>query len=161
MSVSRAQITAINMKNFVKTSDNFLIIRLAETQDTDAVLRLAKDFATSFVVEDEIFRASFAALLADSSAYFAVTESEKGVVGYVLAFRHNAFYANGAVAWVEEIMVNASCRRRGIGKSLMRSAEVWAANQGCKLMALATRRAADFYEAIDYEASATYYRKLI
>jgi hypothetical protein len=39
--------------------------------------------------------------------------------------------------------------------------EAWAASRECKLVALATRRAADFYQAIGCAESATYFRKII
>jgi GNAT superfamily N-acetyltransferase len=98
----------------------------------------------------------------DDAAYMAVAESEGTVVvGYVLAFCHQTLYANGPVAWVEEIMVNAEHRKQGVGRELMNAAEQWTAGRGCKLVALATRRASNFYESLGYEASATYYRKLI
>jgi len=137
------------------------IIREAELNDADAIFCLTKDFATSFATEEVTFRSSYAALVQDSNSYLAVAEVEEMVVGYVLIFSHNTLYANGPVAWVEEIMINAAFRKHRIGKTLMQSAENWAADQGCKLVALATRRAADFYEAINYQASATYYRKLL
>jgi GNAT superfamily N-acetyltransferase len=137
------------------------MIRRANHADADAVLALTKEFVISFAVDEEAFRASLSAFLADNNAYLAVAEVEAKVVGYILALSHHTLYANGRVAWVEELMVDAEHRRHGIGKSLMETAEQWAALQGCKLIALATRRAAAFYEAIDYEASATYYRKLI
>ena len=39
--------------------------------------------------------------------------------------------------------------------------ESWAAAERCALVALATRRAAPFYRALDYEDSATYFRKVL
>ena len=135
------------------------MVRKAEHKDVNAILSLARDFATSFVIEEKAFHTSFIAILADSSAHVAVAEAEEDIIGYVLAVSHNTFYANGRVAWVEEIMVHANHRKQGVGKGLMQSVENWAAGQGCKLIALATRRAANFYEAINYQASATYYRK--
>jgi GNAT superfamily N-acetyltransferase len=137
------------------------MIRRAQTQDRDAVFALAKSFATSFEVEEMVFRSAFTALITDESAYVAVAEIEQEIVGYVLAWSHETFYANGPVAWVEEITVATNHRRQGIGKALMEGVEEWASNRGCKLVALATRRAADFYAAIGYEASATYFRKKI
>jgi GNAT superfamily N-acetyltransferase len=137
------------------------MVRKAEHKDADAILSLAKDFATSFVIEEKAFRASVIALLADPSTHVAVAETKEGIIGYVVVFSHNTFYANGRVAWVEEIMVHANRRKQGIGKSLMQDVETWASGQGCKLIALATRRAANFYEALNYQASATYYRKVL
>lgn len=135
------------------------MIRRAEQNDMDAVLGLAKEFATSFDVDENLFRASFGELIVARHTHFAVAEEEGRIIGYVLAFSHHAFYANGRVAWVEEITVHGDWRRRGVGKSLMQSAEDWAADQGCRLIALATRRAANFYEALGYQASATYFKK--
>ena len=43
----------------------------------------------------------------------------------------------------------------------MTAFEKWSAGRGAKLVALATRRAAEFYRAMGYEESATYFRKLM
>jgi GNAT superfamily N-acetyltransferase len=136
-------------------------IRLAHHADAAAVLALARPFATSFVVEEQAFHQAFAALLASPQAYLAVAETAQQLVGYVLGFEHYTFFANGRVAWVEEITVSEALRRRGIGQLLMQEFEAWAMARGCKLLGLATRRAAAFYQALGYEASATYFRKLL
>ena len=60
-----------------------------------------------------------------------------------------------------EIVVRGRDRGHGIGEALMNAFEQWAAAHGCALVALATRRAAPFYRALDYAESATYFRKLI
>ena len=73
---------------------------------------------------------------------------------------HLSFYANGPVAWVEEIVVAGQDRGRGAGRALMSAFEQWADASGCALIALATRRAAPFYRALGYEESATYFRKV-
>jgi GNAT superfamily N-acetyltransferase len=136
-------------------------IRLAQPADTAAVLALARPFATSFVVEEQAFHRAFSALLASPQAYLAVAETAQQLVGYVLGFEHYTFFANGRVAWVEEITVNEALRRQGIGQLLMQEFEAWAVARGCKLVGLATRRAAAFYQALGYEESATYFRKLL
>jgi GNAT superfamily N-acetyltransferase len=43
----------------------------------------------------------------------------------------------------------------------MSAFEQWAADWGCVLVALATRRAAPFYRALGYEESAIYHRKVL
>jgi GNAT superfamily N-acetyltransferase len=136
-------------------------IRLARHADAAAVLALAKPFATSFVVNEQAFHPAFLALLASPQAYLAVAETAQQLVGYVLGFEHYTFFANGRVAWVEEIMVSEAWRRQGIGQLLMQEFEAWAVAKGCKLAGLATRRAAAFYQALGYEESATYFRKLL
>jgi len=78
-----------------------------------------------------------------------------------LGFCHLAFYANGVVGWVEEIMVSEEHRRNGIGKEMMKMFEMWVKNNEGRLIGLATRRASTFYKAIGYEDSATFFRKLL
>jgi GNAT superfamily N-acetyltransferase len=136
-------------------------IRTAQYADAEAVLALAKPFATSFVVDAQAFHRSFSALLASPQAYLAVAETAQQLVGYVLGFEHYTFFANGRVAWVEEITVSEAVRRQGIGRLLMQEFEAWAVARECKLVALATRRAAAFYQALGYEESAAYFRKLL
>ena len=58
-------------------------------------------------------------------------------------------------------MVSSAYRRQGVGELLVSAYEEWAKSQGAVLSALATRRAAAFYQAIDYEDSAIYFRKLL
>ena len=60
------------------------------------------------------------------------------------------------MAWLEEIIVASSHRRQRVSEALMDSFEEWARSKGAVLSALATRRAASFYEAIEYEQSAAY-----
>ena len=137
------------------------IIRVASPADADAVLSLAREFASSFAVEEQSFRQAFGELLSDGSACVRVAALHGLVVGYVLGFEHLTFFANGRVAWVEELMVAEAHRRKGVGAGLMNAVTGWAVDRGCRMIALATRRAADFYSALGYEASATYFRKVI
>ena len=136
-------------------------IRPAVAADVGAVLSLARLLATTFPLDEEAFHRSYSALLATAGARLLVAESGTSIVGYLLGFDHDTFFANGRVAWVEEVMVEASSRRQGIGESLMREFEAWARSRECRLVALATRRAAAFYDAIGYEESAVYFRKIL
>jgi len=117
------------------------------------------DFAVSYVPEEEIFRRSFADLLARADSLVLVAEEGAVVLGYLLAAWHGTLFANGPVAWVEELMVARPVRGSGVGRSLMAAAEHWARTVPCASLALASRRAGPFYEALGYEPSATYYRK--
>jgi GNAT superfamily N-acetyltransferase len=127
--------------------------------DADALYSLARAFATSFTIERASFDASLAALLESPDAFIAVARNDDQTVGYLLGFDHHTFFANGKVAWVEELMVAEPHRRRGIGRQLMESFEQWARTRQCQLIALATRRAAPSYARLGYEESATYFRK--
>ena len=136
-------------------------IRVARATDAEAVLSLAGPFATSFVLDEAAFHRSYAALLASTEARLLVADSDARIVGYLLGVAHHTFFANGRVAWVDEIMVEESWRRQGVGAALMREFETWARARECRVVALATRRARTFYAAIGYEESAVYFRKLL
>jgi len=134
-------------------------VRIAEADDLDAIFTLAEKLATSFVVDPESFRQVYNRVLELPDATLLVAENNHQIVGYLLGFEHPAFYANGSVAWVEELYVANAHRGGGIGRVLMSHFEQSAKAAGNRLVALATRRAGNFYQAIDYEQSATYFKK--
>jgi GNAT superfamily N-acetyltransferase len=136
-------------------------VRPAAAGDREDVAGLAEQLAQSFAFSPERFRASYPSLLADPGARLLLATSGGETIGYLLGFRHLTFYANGPVAWVEEIVVRGRERGQGAGAALMSAFEQWAAAGGCALVALATRRAAPFYRAVGYEESAVYFRKLL
>ena len=136
-------------------------VRRAAPDDVDGVFALASDLATSFDVERQPFSASFRQMLTDDHGLLLVAADHEEIVGYCLGFEHTTFFANGRVAWVEEMMVVPSRRKDGVGRALMTEFEKWSAARGAKLVALATRRAAGFYRAVGYEESAIYFRKLL
>jgi GNAT superfamily N-acetyltransferase len=143
-----------------------LRIRPAAAADAGAVAGLAEGLAQSFAFSQASFDAHYPALLATGHACLLVAvtgadAAEDDCVGYLLGFEHLTFYANGHVAWVEEVFVRGDLRGRGIGRALMTEFERWARGRGCALVALATRRAAPFYHALGYEDSAAYLRKLL
>jgi hypothetical protein len=59
----------------------------------EAILELAKLFATSFVVEEQAFFHAFSEIQVSSDAHLRVAETSQGMVGYVLGFDHNSFFA--------------------------------------------------------------------
>ena len=134
-------------------------VRTARADDFDPVFQLAVAFATSGQPTREGFEASFSRVLASDDALLLVAVEQQELLGYLLGFVHPTFYADAPVTWVEEIMVRDRRRRTGAGSALMRAFEVWSREHGAKFVALATRRAAAFYNALDYAESATYFRK--
>ncbi|MEU2198861.1 GNAT family N-acetyltransferase [Isoptericola sp. NPDC019482] len=135
--------------------------RPARAADAEALWPLARDFATSFRPRRDAFDDTLVALLArDDTLLVVVTEPPDDVpLGYLLAGTHLTFLANGPVCWVEEVMVDPAHRRRGLGAALMDHAERWATARGAAYVSLASRRAGVFYEALGYDASATFYRR--
>ncbi len=142
-------------------SDARYEIRRATPADADAVAGLAAELAQSFAFSREKFRRSYPALLTDENACLLLAVDGQERLGYLLGFQHLTFYANGPVAWIEEVLVRHQDRGRGVGRALMSAFEPWAAAWGCALIALATRRAAPFYSALGYEQSAIYFRKML
>jgi len=136
-------------------------VRPAAAGDAEAVADLAAGLAQSFPFSRAGFGLSYPALLADDDACLLLAVDGEERLGYLLGFRHLTFYANGPVAWVEEVFVRGQHRGRGIGRALMSGFERWAAARNCALIALATRRAAPFYRALGYEESAVYFRKVL
>ena len=147
-----------------------LHIRPATVADAGAVARLAAELAQSFPFSPAAVDRAYPAVLAAEDACLLLAEdlgdagrkaSPAEPVGYLLGFWHPAFFANGPVAWVEEILVRPEYRSRSAGRALMDAFEQHAADQGCRLVALATRRAAPFYRALGYQESAAYFRKVL
>lgn len=142
------------------TSDD-LHIRRAEPSDADEIFALAREFGLTFRPERAAFDKAFPQLLANQDALVLTAVVEGRVHGYLLGFVHLTLFANGPVAWVEEAMVQTGFRRQGIGRGLLEEFEVWAREREAGYVALATRRAPEFYRALGYEQSASFYRKVL
>jgi GNAT superfamily N-acetyltransferase len=136
-------------------------VRRAVPGDEHILLSLAELFATSFRIDRERFSIQLETILADRASALLVAEIRSGVIGYVAASVHPTLYANGHVGWIEELVVEPTQRRGGVGRLLVSAAESWIEAQHGVMVALATRRAEDFWLAIGYEESATYLRKLL
>jgi GNAT superfamily N-acetyltransferase len=141
-------------------SDDGVEVRPANAEDVDQLWPLVQNFATSYQPARSAFVVSFGDLLGRSDTLLLVAVTNRGdIVGYLLGSYHGTFFANGPVVWIEELMVSDSLRRQGVASKLMSSAEAWAKIIPAAYIALASRRAGDFYLKIGYEKSAAYYRK--
>lgn len=136
-------------------------IRKAQISDEDVVFSLAVDFPAPTPIDRAMFQDMWRRKLSDSNSYIGVAEVDETVVGYVSGYAHATFYANGPTAWVDEILVREDMRGRGVGRRLMAEFARWSEEQGCKLIGLSTRGALEFYRALGYEGSATYYKKYL
>jgi GNAT superfamily N-acetyltransferase len=135
-------------------------IRKAVLQDCDRVWPLVQAFATSYIPERGAYDTAFNQLIERQDTLFLVAESSAArLVGYTLANYHATLFANGNVAWVEEVMVTDSARLRGVGRALMGEVEEWAKNVPVSYICLATRRADAFYDRLGYQLSANFFKK--
>ena len=137
------------------------MIRPATTNDLDEVFGLACLLSSKFVVERSAFEKAFRQLLESEDVYLNVIEESGKTIGYLLGWSRLAFYSNGPVGWVQEIVIHPSHRRCGFGHLLMSDFEKWMSLRGGRLVSLATRGAPEFYLALGYTESATYYKKSI
>jgi len=134
-------------------------IREADVQDINDIFSLLLDFAASFTPNMKDFTNSYNEIITNNDAILLVAEYNDHIIGYAYGFDHYTFYANGRVSWLEEIMVDEKYRRQKAGTLLLKHFEQWARGRHSKLIALATRRAASFYKALDFDESAVYFRK--
>jgi GNAT superfamily N-acetyltransferase len=136
-----------------------LPVRPAQREDARGIFGLSSEMATSYLVEWESFRRSLTMLLDRPGTHLLVAPASDTIEGYLLGFTHPTFFANGPVGWVEEIAVRPDRRRQGIGARLMGAFEDASRIDGCRISALATRRAASFYRVLGYTPSAEYFSK--
>jgi GNAT superfamily N-acetyltransferase len=138
-----------------------LQIRRARVADELPLFALVKQFAPQTPATAEAFAQSLRVKLKDSDAFVAVAEIDGQLVGYIAGDAHETFYAGGKIAWVDEILVAARERRRGVGRALMTEFENWAAGGRCRLVGLATRGATEFYEELGFETSDGVFRRYL
>ena len=136
-------------------------VRQAALDDAQWVFPLARDMATSFAVDRVAFTSSFSSILERDDAVVLLALDADEIVGYLLGFDHLAFYANGRVAYVEEVAVIENRRREKIGDLLLHAFEEWTSLRGSRLVTVATRRARAFYLSVGYEETATLFRKIL
>jgi GNAT superfamily N-acetyltransferase len=138
-----------------------LTVRRAKLTDELGLYALVRQFPAPAPPSTEAFAQSLRVKLKDADSFVAVAEIDSRLVGYVAGDAHETFYAGGKTAWVDEILVVADARRRGIGRALMTEFETWAAGGRCKLVGLATRGATSFYEELGFEASDGQFRRYL
>jgi len=138
-----------------------LQIRRARVTDELALFALVRQFPTPTPPSNESFAQSLRVKLKDADSFVAVAEIDGKLVGYIAGDAHETFYAGGKTAWVDEIFVVESERRRGIGRELMAEFEDWAAGGRCRLVGLATRGATSFYEELGFDTSAGYSKRYL
>jgi GNAT superfamily N-acetyltransferase len=138
------------------------IVRRAERADVSAIAELYLDVADEVVGREPTFRQMpdravvvrrYAARVEETERTVLVAVVDQAVVGFADAVlnRHEdrgTYHAPGIDAYVEELIVMAHHRRRGIGTELMVSVEAWAEASGARLVTLDTHAANDAARAL-------------
>lgn len=136
-------------------------VRPYQPADDAPLFDLVRAFPAPTPPEHAAFAAALRAKLADDASYLSVAEHDGALVGYISGYCHPTFYAGGYTAWVDEVLVIAPLRKRGIGRLLMEAFEGWAASRACTQVSLATRGAGPFYERLGYATNAGYFKKYL
>ena len=141
------------------------IIRLATEEDIPRIIELYGDLdistahgALSRAATEDEYKLAFAQIQTDAGQQLLVAEEEGKVVG-TMALIIVPNLSHGGLPWagVENVMVDADYRRRGIGKLLMDYALAQAKKAGCYKIQLISdksrKEAHKFYRALGYKAS--------
>ncbi|HZN55013.1 MAG TPA: GNAT family N-acetyltransferase [Candidatus Polarisedimenticolaceae bacterium] len=94
-----------------------------------------------------------------------VAEEDVIAAGFATVIVLPVFHADPPVAILMALVVGATHRGRGIGRTLVTEAEIWARSRGADRMTvasgLARHGAHAFYEKVGYEHTARRYTKLL
>jgi ribosomal protein S18 acetylase RimI-like enzyme len=133
-----------------------MIIRDARPADLPMVHRLIGQLADA--PDEAEFRVRFERVSATAGHRIIVAEMGSEILGVLHVFERPAL-EKPCEAVVQALVVDGERRGAGIGESLMREAEAWAARRNLASTALYTRvdrdRARMFYERIGYRLKAT------
>jgi len=142
-------------------STSELVIRKANSEDTGQIFILANQLSESININQAIFEQNFEELIHSNIHCILVAEINQTVEGYLSGYFHKAFYANGQVAFIDEIVVDSRLRNLSIGKRLLEEFEAIAKINKSVLISLATSGAKGFYEKLGYSSKSGYYKKYL
>ena len=137
------------------------IVRAVTSGDELALFELASLFPTPTPCTLDVFRVILQSKLADSRSAVFVVELGTPFNRLVSGSTRDAFYAAGATAWVDEILVVPNARGAGLGARLMNAFETWAARRQCTHVAARNEERGPFYERLGYASRAEYFKKYL
>lgn len=114
-------------------------IRPAGHDDISVMTRLLQEL---FAIEDGLEgdpdkqRCGLEMLLNSTQAIVLVAECDRRVVGMVTVQLTVSTAEGGVAALLEDLIVTASCRRRGLGRALVQEALLWSRAQGARRLQL-------------------------
>lgn len=133
-------------------------VRPAELRDADVVYDLLSQFVVSYRPIRDAFDRNFPAIVASPDASSIVAECRDVVIGYALALRMPTLYANGDLWNLQELMVDAEHRGRGVGRALLNRTIDDARARGAIEVVVPSRRAGGYYLKNGFVEAATLYK---
>lgn len=138
----------------------FCSVRPATAADIDAVFALVAQLGIGEAPRRDSFELAFAGALEVSTGnMLLVAEFNGDVVGYALATSARLLYTNGDSAQLQELVVDAQSRGHGIGSQLVGAVERECRSRHIRQLTVASKRAAAFYEQLDYRSTADFLKK--
>ena len=135
---------------------NKTFLRIAETADARELARLSAELGYA-MAPTEMSR-NLAALLASPSHFVTVACDDDRLLGWVAA-EYRLSLEGGEKAELTGLVVDASARRRGIGRMLVAAAEQWASQRGLGKIVVRSNVAREeshpFYEGLGYTRTKT------
>lgn len=138
-----------------------VVVRHAVHKDILQILTLANQLSDAVRVSESYLQTNFSRFLENEQHCILVAVENNDLIGYVSGYFHEAIYASGKVAYVDEIVVGITERNRNIGTKLMTCFEDVARENDCLIVSLATHGARKFYETLGYHSRAGYYKKYL
>jgi GNAT superfamily N-acetyltransferase len=143
-------------------SDSGFAVRAARREDLDALVRLLGvlfSIESDFQPDPERQRLGLGLLLGDPwRCAVLVAEREGAIVGMVTVQLVVSTAEGAFSALVEDMIVDAAERGRGVGGALLRAGEAWAATRGARRLQLLADRengpALGFYERMGWRPTA-------
>ena len=130
-----------------------MVVRPMTPRDAEAVARLSGQLGYPSSADDVERR--FRALAGNPDLALLVAEDgDGGVIGWIHVGGRR-FLTSDAFAQIDGLVVEASARRRGAGRALVRAAEEWARGRGYAVLRVQSNvqrtEARPFYESMGYE----------
>jgi glucosamine-phosphate N-acetyltransferase len=134
-------------------------------EDFDGVLALLRQLWPDKPLDPAALRAVFEnALTAGNPVYLCSTEDGK-IVGFGSLTVRSSLWQEGQIGHVDELVVDAACRGRGIGTQLLEGLVALAKAKGCRRVeldsALHRGEAHRFYEKQGFENRAFLFSKIL
>lgn len=115
-------------------------VRAADVRDCAALARLVTQLG--YPTDDTAMRRRFSVLSADAEATTLIAECDGEVCGMLGVGLYRVWHRDGPVGHLATVVVDERYRGRGIGASLLESAEAWLREHGVQHVVLtsASRR---------------------
>jgi glucosamine-phosphate N-acetyltransferase len=146
-------------------SDVVLNIRPCSMDDFDAVARLLRQLWPERHLDVDSLRTVFGQAITSDPQVFLCVVSGQGVIGFASLSVRNSLWQEGKLGHVDELVVDAEHRNRGVGTRLLEHLVALARQRGCRRMELDSafhrKDSHQFYERHGFENGAFHFSKTL